>query len=51
MLAILKIFLWLAYWLFFCVPFTLCFMISLTITYLIKKLYYDTKNYLESIHY
>ncbi len=36
---------------FFCVPFTLCFMISLTITYLIKKLYYDTKNYLESIHY
>ncbi len=51
MLALLKISAWAVYWIAFCVPFTLCFMIVITINYLIKKLYNDTKNYLDSIHY
>ena len=51
MIALFKISLWVAYWMLFCVPFTLCFMMILTINYLIKKLYNDTKNYLDSIHY
>jgi hypothetical protein len=51
MLALLKISIWAVYWIAFCVPFTLCFMFIITINYLIKKLYNDTKNYLDSIHY
>ena len=51
MLALLKVFAWVAYWMLFCVPFTLTFMMILTINYLIKKLYNDTKNYINAIHY
>jgi len=51
MIALLKISGWLVYWAVFCVPFTLCFMIVLTIKYLITKFIKNAKLYLEGIHY
>ena len=51
MIALMKISLWMLYWVFFCVPFTLCFMVALTLQFLIKKLYNETKSRFQALHH